>query len=60
MDFKEFHWTRQPESFQILDNKIIVVTKPHTDLWQRTFSKRQCTGLSNGNRGKVFQLCCKN
>ena len=50
MDFKEFHWTRQPESFQILDKKIIVVTKPHTDLWQRTYYHFQ------NDNAPVFQM----
>ncbi|MGN0295454.1 MAG: DUF1349 domain-containing protein, partial [Lachnospiraceae bacterium] len=30
-------WTRQPQSCQIAENRIEVVTKPHTDLWQRTY-----------------------
>lgn len=50
MDFKEFHWTRQPESCQILDNKIMVVTKPHTDLWQRTYYHFQ------NDNAPVFQM----
>ena len=30
-------WTRQPESYKISQDQIEVVTKPHTDLWQRTY-----------------------
>lgn len=30
-------WTREPESFEISQEKIEIVTKPHTDLWQRTY-----------------------
>lgn len=30
-------WIREPESFSITDEKIEMVTKPHTDLWQRTY-----------------------
>lgn len=37
MNLKDFEWTRQPESFEISDDKIEIVTKPHTDLWQRTY-----------------------
>ena len=39
MDFNihNFKWTRQPESFTISDDKVEIVTKPHTDLWQRTY-----------------------
>lgn len=34
MDLKKFQWTRQPKSCQITDDRIEVVTNPHTDLWQ--------------------------
>ena len=37
MDLTEFQWTREPESCTITDGQIEVVTKPHTDLWQRTY-----------------------
>lgn len=37
MDLKNFQWTRQPKSCQITDDRIEVVTNPHTDLWQRTY-----------------------
>ena len=30
-------WTREPESCLITDEKIEIVTRPHTDLWQRTY-----------------------
>lgn len=30
-------WTRQPKDFSISDNKIEIITTPHTDLWQRTY-----------------------
>ena len=33
----DFQWTRQPESFTVTDDKVEIVTKPHTDLWQRTY-----------------------
>ena len=36
-DLKSMEWTREPESFHIHDNKIEVITKPYTDLWQRTY-----------------------
>ena len=32
-----FHWTRRPASFTVTDEKIEIVTDPHTDLWQRTY-----------------------
>ena len=34
---RNFKWTRQPESFTVSDDKVEIVTKPHTDLWQRTY-----------------------
>ncbi len=30
-------WTRMPDSSNITENKIEIITKPHTDLWQRTY-----------------------
>ena len=33
----DFHWTREPESCSLSDEKIEIVTRPHTDLWQRTY-----------------------
>ncbi len=30
-------WTRRPKTYQIENNKIEIVTMPHTDLWQRTY-----------------------
>lgn len=37
MDLTKFQWTRQPENYHIGDDQIEIVTKPHTDLWQRTY-----------------------
>ena len=36
-DVNRLVWTREPESFQITENKIEIITRPHTDLWQRTY-----------------------
>ena len=33
----DFSWTREPESYTATDEKVEIVTKPHTDLWQRTY-----------------------
>lgn len=30
-------WTREPAEFKIDDDRIEIVTAPHTDLWQRTY-----------------------
>ena len=37
MEFSNFRWTREPESYVVLSDRIEIVTKPHTDLWQRTY-----------------------
>lgn len=37
LSIDNFKWTRQPERWTIKDDVIEVVTKPHTDLWQRTY-----------------------
>lgn len=37
MDLKKFEWTREPESCKICQDTIEIITKPHTDLWQRTY-----------------------
>ena len=39
MNFKNIDlvWTRKPASFLITEDKIEIVTKPHTDVWQRTY-----------------------
>lgn len=34
---KKFKWIREPETYSIGDDKITITTKPHTDLWQRTY-----------------------
>ena len=37
LSIDNFKWTRQPERWTIKGDVIEVVTKPHTDLWQRTY-----------------------
>lgn len=37
MDITKFKWTRQPKSYHIEENKVEILTAPHTDLWQRTY-----------------------
>ena len=36
-DINALEWTRQPADFSISDERIEITTKPHTDLWQRTY-----------------------
>ena len=33
----DFRWTREPASFGVSADRVEIVTKPHTDLWQRTY-----------------------
>lgn len=37
LNLKELKWTREPEDYKIYEDKIEITTKPHTDLWQRTY-----------------------
>ncbi len=37
IDISKFAWTREPASYFISNDKIEIVTTPHTDLWQRTY-----------------------
>lgn len=37
MDLSKLIWTRAPECYKVERERIEVVTKPHTDLWQRTY-----------------------
>ncbi len=36
-DIKSFKWTREPSEYTASDEKIEIITNPHTDLWQRTY-----------------------
>ena len=37
ISISDFSWTREPESYTATEEKVEIVTKPHTDLWQRTY-----------------------
>jgi len=36
-DVNGLTWTREPAAYTISEDQIVIVTKPHTDLWQRTY-----------------------
>lgn len=36
-DHKALRWTREPLNWEMNDDTIRITTKPHTDLWQRTY-----------------------
>lgn len=50
MLFTDFQWTREPESCRIEGDSLKVLTKPHTDLWQRTYYHFQ------NDNAPVFQM----
>ncbi len=35
--YNQMQWTREPEKVEAKDGVIAITTKPHTDLWQRTY-----------------------
>lgn len=37
LDTSKMEWLREPDSYSITDSRIEIITKPHTDLWQRTY-----------------------
>lgn len=37
LDMNDFEWTRNPKSYSFDQNRMEVITNPHTDLWQRTY-----------------------
>ena len=37
MNLNDFKWIREPQDYKICDDKIEIIAKPHTDLWQRTY-----------------------
>ena len=49
-DVSSLVWTRAPKEYTISENRIEIVTEPHTDLWQRTYY-----GFRNDN-APVLQL----
>ena len=34
---QDFKWTREPERFTVCGDRVEIVTRPYTDLWQRTY-----------------------
>ena len=50
MDFTKFSWTREPDSYRINEDSVEMITKPHTDLWQRTYYHFQ------NDNAPVFQM----
>lgn len=50
MKINHLTWTREPKKYSIEEDKIVIVTEPGTDLWQRTYY-----GFQNDN-APVLQM----
>jgi len=37
LNIHDFYWTREPAEYSISSDSVQVITKPYTDLWQRTY-----------------------
>ena len=62
MDMAKFQWTREPESFTVGEGRVEVVTRPHTDLWQRTyyhFQNDSAPVFQTGTDEKYFSFTVK-
>ncbi len=42
-DVTKLQWLREPADCAISPDRIEIVTKPHTDLWQRTYTNMEIT-----------------
>ena len=51
-DVNELKWTREPAGYTIAEDRIEIITKPHTDLWQRTYYH-----FRNDNAPVLQNLC---
>ncbi|MCI8663269.1 MAG: DUF1349 domain-containing protein [Hungatella sp.] len=50
MNLDKFQWTRQPEEYRAEGGRVEMVTRPRTDLWQRTYYHFQ------NDNAPVFQM----
>lgn len=50
MELRQFKWTREPGEYHIDKDKVEIISKPHTDLWQRTYYHFQ------NDNAPVFQM----
>ena len=61
-DITSFRWTREPKKHYISENRIEIVTEPHTDLWQRTyyhFRNDNAPLLQTSTREQFFSFTVK-
>ena len=62
IDTAKLKWTREPENYEIGKEKIVIITSPNTDLWQRTyygFRNDNAPALQLSTRDKYFSFTCK-
>ncbi|MCI8598973.1 MAG: DUF1349 domain-containing protein [Lachnospiraceae bacterium] len=50
MNITNFKWTREPLDYKIENGRVEIITKQHTDLWQRTYYHFQ------NDNAPVFQM----
>ena len=61
-DITSFRWIREPKKHYISENKMEIITEPHTDLWQRTyyhFRNDNAPLLQTSTREKFFSFTVK-
>ena len=61
-DVNALSWTREPKEYSINENKIEIITEPHTDLWQRTyyhFRNDNAPALQISSEEKYFSFTVK-
>ncbi|ADG39698.1 MULTISPECIES: DUF1349 domain-containing protein [Leuconostoc] len=62
MDLQKFEWQKKPSSYAIGDNRIEIVSKPYTDLWQKTyyhFQNDNAPVLQTSTTQKFFSFVVK-
>lgn len=62
LDTNLLKWIRQPDNYTITEDRIEIITQPHTDLWQRTyyhFRNDNAPVLQIENAEKYFSFSVK-
>ena len=64
ININDFKWTREPANFSVCEDKIEIITKPFTDLWQRTYyhfrnELTECKRLAPNGRNLICEFSLK-
>lgn len=62
VNIKDLKWIREPKEYVITEDKVKIITEPHTDLWQRTyyhFRNDNATVLQLTTNEKYFSFVVK-